>query len=123
MMIKGAGETYHVVKNALVQLPFSRAALPQLVVAVVQAFPVFSELCQAVCVDVLKPIHPSGSAPRQLFQPRLVFQHRSEENAYCQNGWKVEERTYTLWAQRVTLRPSFMHSNSPRPGFSVLHCM
>lgn len=31
--------------------------------------------------------------------------------------------TYTLRAHRVTLRPSFKHSNSPFPGFSFLHCM
>lgn len=31
--------------------------------------------------------------------------------------------TYTLRAHRVTLRPSFKHSNSPFPGFSFLHCI
>lgn len=41
----------------------------------------------------------------------------------CQKQQKSMEVTYTLWAQRVTRRPSFMHSNSPRPGLSVLHCM
>lgn len=29
--------------------------------------------------------------------------------------------THTLLAHLVTLRPSFMHSNSPLPGLSVLH--
>jgi hypothetical protein len=31
--------------------------------------------------------------------------------------------SHTLAAQRVTLRPSFMHSSSPRPLLSVLHIM
>lgn len=45
--------TYHVLVNALVELPLSRAALPELLVAVVEAFPVLAELSEAVCVDVL----------------------------------------------------------------------
>jgi hypothetical protein len=31
--------------------------------------------------------------------------------------------SYTLAAHLVTLRPSFMQSNSPRPLLSVLHIM
>lgn len=32
-------------------------------------------------------------------------------------------QTYTLFAHLVTLLPSFKHSISPFPGFSVLHFM
>lgn len=48
--------TYQVVKDTLVELPLSRAALPQLVVAVVEALPVLAELSQAVGVDILDTI-------------------------------------------------------------------
>ncbi len=44
--------TYQVVVDALVELPLSRAALPELLIAVIQALPVLAELCQAVGVDV-----------------------------------------------------------------------
>ena len=38
--------------------------------------------------------------------------------------WVVEStHSYTLAAHLVTLRPSFMHSSSPRPLASVLHIM
>lgn len=34
-----------------------------------------------------------------------------------------KDNTHTLAAHLVTLRPSLMHSNSPRPYASVLHFM
>jgi hypothetical protein len=47
--------TYQVVKHTLVQRPLPFPALPELLVAVVQALPVLAELGQAVLVDVLQP--------------------------------------------------------------------
>lgn len=49
---------YQVVKDTLVELPLSRAALPQLMIPVVQALPVFAELGEAVGVDVLNAVDP-----------------------------------------------------------------
>jgi hypothetical protein len=37
-------KTYQVIVNALVELPLGRAALPELLVSVVEAFPVLAEL-------------------------------------------------------------------------------
>jgi hypothetical protein len=48
--------TYQVVINTLVELPLSRAALPQLMISVVEALPVFAELGKAVSVDVLDAV-------------------------------------------------------------------
>lgn len=48
--------TYQVIEDALVELPLSRAALPQLVISVVEALPVFAELGEAVGVDVLDAV-------------------------------------------------------------------
>lgn len=47
--------TYQVVKNTLVQRPLKLPALPELLVVVVEAFPVLAELGQAVLVDVVQP--------------------------------------------------------------------
>lgn len=47
--------TYQVVENALVQRPFEFPALPQLLVVVVEAFPVLAEFSQAVLVHVFQP--------------------------------------------------------------------
>jgi hypothetical protein len=55
--------TYQVVEHTLVQRPLPFPALPQLLVAVVQAFPVLAELSQAVLVDVLQPDLQSEKAP------------------------------------------------------------
>lgn len=55
---------YNVVKDALVELPLGRAALPQLVVAVVEAFPVLAELGEAMCVDVLDAFGPESLSAR-----------------------------------------------------------
>ena len=55
--------TYQVVEHTLVQRPLPLPALPQLLVAVVQAFPVLAELSQAVLVDVLQPDPQSEKAP------------------------------------------------------------
>lgn len=50
-----SGRTYQVVEHALVQLPFVLAALPELVVVVVEALPVLAELVKAVLVDIVNP--------------------------------------------------------------------
>ena len=55
--------TYQVVKHTLVQWPLPLPALPELLVAVVQALPVLAELSQAVLVDVLQPDLQSEKAP------------------------------------------------------------
>lgn len=47
--------TYNLLKDALVEFPLIRSALPVLVVVVVEALPVAAELFQAVRVDVLEP--------------------------------------------------------------------
>lgn len=52
--------TYQVIEDALVELPLSRAALPQLVISVVEALPVFAELGEAVGVDVLDTVGWTG---------------------------------------------------------------
>lgn len=52
---------YQVVVNALVELPLGRAALPQLVVSVVETLPVFAELGEAVGVDVLDAVDRAES--------------------------------------------------------------
>lgn len=53
--------SYQIVVDALVELPLSRTALPQLVISVVEALPVLAELSQAVGVDVLDTVdHVSG---------------------------------------------------------------
>lgn len=60
--------TYQVVEHTLVQRPLEFPALPQLLVAVVQAFPVLAELGQAVLVDVLQPdLH----GQKQLISPPI----------------------------------------------------
>lgn len=50
------GLTYQVLVDALVEPPLLGAALPQLLVAVLEAEPVPAELVQAVRVDVLEPV-------------------------------------------------------------------
>lgn len=52
-MLTHGSETYQVVVDTLVELPLGRAALPQLMISVVQALPVFAELGKAVGVEVL----------------------------------------------------------------------
>ena len=90
------------VEHALVQRPLGRAALPQLLVVVLQARPVRAELVEAVRADVVQAIGLSAIVLR---------------------GWMEGEKAYTLAAHRGTLRPSRMQSTSPRPGASVLHFM
>lgn len=46
-------QTYQLVKDTFVQLPLRRPALPHLVIVVVEALPVRTELLQAVRVDIL----------------------------------------------------------------------
>lgn len=48
--------SYQVVENALVQRPLELPALPELLVVVVEAFPVLAELCQAVLVHVVQSV-------------------------------------------------------------------
>jgi hypothetical protein len=49
------GPAYQVIKDAFVELPFSWSALPELLIVVIQTCPVFSELAEAVLVDVFDP--------------------------------------------------------------------
>lgn len=48
--------TYRVLENTLVQLPLGRSALPQLVVVIVEALPVGTELLQAGLVDIVDAV-------------------------------------------------------------------
>lgn len=115
---------YHVVKDTLVELPLGRAALPQLVVVVVEALPVLAELGEAVGVDVLDAVSVFISSCMRRSGCRLSRCMGSHGTGCAAHQDAIGTgSTYTLWAQRVTRRPSFMQSNSPRPGFSVLHCM
>lgn len=54
--------THQVIKDTLVEPPLKGAALPQLVVVVVEALPVVGELLKAVLVDVLDTVCPALSA-------------------------------------------------------------
>jgi hypothetical protein len=92
-------KTYQLVEHTLVQPPLLGPAVPELLVVVLKALPVGAELVEAVVVDVLDP---AGVSVREI---------------------TLRGQAYTLAAQRVTLRPSFMHSSSPRPLASVLHIM
>jgi hypothetical protein len=49
---RGRKYTYKIVKNAFVEFPLCRPALPQLMVIVIEAVPVFPEFGQAVLVYV-----------------------------------------------------------------------
>ena len=51
-----SGETYQVLVDALVEPPLLGAALPQLLVAILEAEPVPAELVQAVRIDILEPV-------------------------------------------------------------------
>lgn len=54
--------THQIIVNAFVQFPLVVTALPHLLVVVLQAFPVGSELFKTVCVDILDtaPCHVSA---------------------------------------------------------------
>lgn len=71
-------------------------------VVVLETFPVGLELVEAVGVDVLDAV----TGQYLLLDPKV--NHKA---------------TYTLAAQRVTFRPSFKQSISPRPLASSLHFM
>ena len=73
----------------------------------------FPELCQAVLVDIAQ----SGPG-EHLSADCFLLKHNYRCPFALEGGW-----TYTLAAHLVTLRPSFMHSVSPRPLASVLHIM
>lgn len=120
-----SGVTYQVLVDALVEPPLLGAALPQLLVAVLEAEPVPAELVQAVRVDILDPILAKlartilPSAHHSIPPPDTLRNPPSSQTRYKENG----DGTYTLEAHLVTLLPSFKHSISPRPPDSVLHCM
>lgn len=102
---------YQLVKNAAVELLLGPAALEKVVVVVLEALPVRGELLQAVGVDVLD----TGTSQRWALFGWLLHEG---------NRAKIKDGiTYTLAAQRVTFRPSFKHSISPRPFASSLHFM
>jgi hypothetical protein len=61
------GSTYQLLKNALVQSPLLRPAVPELLVVVLQALPVGSELREAVLVDVLDAAMSVSVAPSHLY--------------------------------------------------------
>jgi hypothetical protein len=44
---------YQLVKDTLIEGPLCRPTVPQLLVVVLQTFPVLAELLVAVCVDVV----------------------------------------------------------------------
>lgn len=133
-----AAGTHQIVENASVESPLVGTALPHLLVVVVQAFPVGSELFKTVGVDVLDTA-PCHVSVRPHILSTIPPQYRASRCISClpcgpptprpTTGCtlKVGERvwtgdyTHTLLAHLVTLRPSFMHSNSPLPGLSVLH--
>ena len=48
-------DTYQLLKHTIVQLHFRSTTLPELVVVVLQTFPVSGELLEAMGVDVLDP--------------------------------------------------------------------
>ena len=56
---------------------------------------------------------------RQFSLMSLMLSHVSA----ARSCYRCRCSTHTLAAHLVTLRPSFMHSNSPRPLASVLHIM
>ena len=49
---KGDGKFYQFLKNAGIQLPFLRSALPELLVVVLETLPVRAELFEAGAVNV-----------------------------------------------------------------------
>lgn len=52
-MKSGVRASNEVVKDTFVELPFGGSALPELLVVVIEACPVFAEFCEAVLVDVV----------------------------------------------------------------------
>ena len=48
--------SYQVVKDTFVKLELVGPALPELLVVVIKAGPVFTEFGEAVCVDVFEPV-------------------------------------------------------------------
>jgi hypothetical protein len=49
------GCTYQVVEHAFIQLSFRTAAVPELVVVIVETIPVLAEFLKAVGIDVTQP--------------------------------------------------------------------
>jgi hypothetical protein len=73
------GTAYQVIKDAFIELPFSRSALPELLIVVIQACPVFSEFSEAVLIDIFDPVaslvskrSSTPKANRMLFSPVLA---------------------------------------------------
>lgn len=63
---------YQVVIDTLVELPLSRAALPELMISVVKTLPVLAEFGEAVSVDVLDPVAEKNVSER-LFAAAATF--------------------------------------------------
>lgn len=68
---RGKGVLAHqVLIDAFVQLPLRGAALPELLIPLLEAFPVPPELSEAVRVDILEPVFPSASVKAPSLAPR-----------------------------------------------------
>lgn len=149
----GLGRTYEVLEDALVERALPAAALPELLVVVVEALPVLAELLEAGFVDVFEAV----SAHMRVISkdlglvvdgtPRRFAEYEGEVwvvgmRRPCHNHTIPRpspslslspvhpkppdpgiESTYTDAAHRVTFRPSLKHSTSPLPLLSVLHSM
>lgn len=134
-------ETDNFLKDAVIQHLLRPPTMPHLLIVMLQALPVRAEAVETGFVDVVDaassiPPCPSISqtllpirhdpfvrlpipppSPLFLAQPAIVPQKPPRRKKI--GGIK----TYTLFAQRVTFLPSRIHSFSPRPYASVLHCM
>lgn len=107
LRLEGEGRSYQLIEDTLVQGHFGPAALELIVVVVLKAVGMGLEFLQAMGVDVLDTV------PDQHTHTHAPFLYRTT----------LARQTYTLAAQRVTFRPSFKQSNSPRPLASSLHFM
>lgn len=94
--------TYQVLVDALVEPPLLGAALPQLLVAVLEAEPVPAELVQAVRVDVLEPVltalalaHPSHLPPS----------HPHPPSPLSHKGTERKEREHNIHARSAPRDP------------------
>ncbi len=59
MLVEGvdsrSGDSYQLVKDAFIQLPFPISAVPHLLIVLFEAAPVCSKLGQAILVNILQP--------------------------------------------------------------------
>jgi hypothetical protein len=82
---------YQLIEDTFVELPFLLSALPELLIVVVEAGPVFTKFCKAVCVYVFDPVthekvsERSPKNSRALFPsiPRTVFLRVRSFPAVC----------------------------------------